>query len=103
MCFSDLAIENYCSSALPSTTQGIVPTTYTATVGSSVSYTCALGYAGSPSSNCIEYNSTVGVWSNVSGNCTSMSFYYYYTSMYYTYRYLRYCIQYMCTSRLVVM
>lgn len=64
------AISNYCGSALPSTIHANAPTTYSATIGSSVSYTCDFGYNGAPSITCNAFNSTDGVWNSISGNCT---------------------------------
>jgi hypothetical protein len=62
---SCILIANYCSIAPTGPTNSYPPTVYNRTLGSTLVYTCTLGYSGSPNTTCNVYNYTVGYWENM--------------------------------------
>ena len=67
-----LAIQAYCPALLPTFPLANASNNFTQTLGSNVSYTCLPGYTGNPTTICLIGNSTNGIWSEVSGNCSGI-------------------------------
>lgn len=66
-----VVLQSYCPTELPdSPTNSMAPSTYSRSLGALATYTCLVGYSGSPTSTCEEENSTNGLWSAVIGSCT---------------------------------
>lgn len=67
-------IANYCPIAPTGTAYSNPPTVYTRTLGSTLIYSCTLGYSGPPNTTCNEYNYTAGYWTNMTTTCSRVPF-----------------------------
>lgn len=66
-----IALTNYCPNIIPiGPSNSNTPIIFNTSITSVASYNCSIGYAGTPFSTCNTYNSTVGIWGNVVGNCS---------------------------------
>ena len=64
-----------CPAALPTPpANAVAPNGYSQSIGASATYSCVIGYSGSPTCSCMANSATAGVWSAVSGNCLSTCF-----------------------------
>ena len=66
---------NYCSSTTPILENGVITLT-SQVVNANNSYSCDLGYESTggsinPSTTCMPFNATNGMWSAITYNCTS--------------------------------